>query len=334
MRTIIKTVIMLWAIMSAISAGAQDAPDASIERVTVGMYINDIQAIDMRTHSYGVDFYLWFRWNNPEINPVDGFEFMNTFDPEAHVQTMIYDEPQAQPDGSLYQIIRHQGLFSSKFPVAKYPFDHQLLLVAVEDAEDGADELVYVADADGLKLNPEITLPGYNIGTPQLNIRAKPYATAFGDLSEPDVAAYSRAEFIVPISRPAVSGVFKAFIPVFLIILSAAFALLLDPAHVEARIGLAITALLTLVAMQFTMLSNLPDVAYLTLLDQLYLASYMYILVVIAIVVYGTRTDEQGAIQGQKGATAKIISDGPPVAIITTGLYLIIVTLITIINLR
>jgi hypothetical protein len=314
-------------------AGAQDHSAAAPKEITVGMYINDIQAIDMRTNSYGVDFYLWFRWQDPETNPAEGFELMNTFDPEAHVETVIYDEPKVQPDGSLYQIIRHQGLFSSKFPVGKYPFDSQILLVSVEDAEEGADSYVYVPDTDGLKLNPEIVLPGYDIGKPRLNIRSKPYPTTFGDLAEPDVSSYSRAEFIVPITRPAVSGVFKAFVPVFLIILSAAFALLLDPVHVEARIGLAITALLSLVAMQFTMLSSMPEVAYLTLLDQLYLISYLYILVVIAFIVYATRIDEQGAIQGKKGNLAKITASGPPTAILVTGIYTVAVGLITALNL-
>jgi len=181
--------------------------------VTVGMYINDIQAIDMRTHSYGVDFYLWFRWDDQEIDPTQYYEFMNTFDPEAHVETVLYDEPQPQPDGSLYQIIRHQGLFTTKFPVGRYPFDSQSLIIALEDAEEGSETLQYVADADGLTLNPEIRLPGFAIGAPRLEVRDKAYPTTFGDLSEPDVGAYSRAEFIVPIQRPAVAGILKTFIP-------------------------------------------------------------------------------------------------------------------------
>lgn len=309
------------------------AAQEDVTRVTVGMYINDIQAIDMRTHSYGMDFYLWFRWDDQEIDPTKYFEFMNTFDPEAHVETVLYDEPQPQPDGSLYQIIRHQGLFTTKFPVGRYPFDSQALVIAVEDAEEGSETLQYVADSNGLTLNPEIRLPGFAIGTPRLEVRDKAYPTTFGDLSEPDVGAYSRAEFIVPIQRPAVAGVLKTFVPVLLIILCAAFSLLLDPEHVEARIGLAITALLTLVAMQFTMLSGLPEVAYLTMLDQVYLVSYLYILVVIGLVVRGTRIDEKGAIQGGQGALAKLAASGPRSALIVTGAYVLAILILVAINL-
>ncbi len=312
------------------SWGQGEAPD---KQVTVGMYINDVQAIDLRTHSYGVDFYLWFRWQGEDWNPVDGYELMNTFDPEGHVETLLYDEPQPQPDGSFYQIIRHQGLFSAKFPVNRYPFDSQSLLVVIEDAEEGSETLRYVADSEPLTLNDEIKLPGYMIGAPFVTVRDKPYQTAFGDLAEPDVSAYSRVEFILPITRPAASGILKTFIPVLLIVLAAAFALLLDPEHVEARIGLAITALLTLVAMQFTMQAGLPEVAYLTLLDQIYLLSYLYVLIVIGLVVRGTRIDEQGQIQGGDGSVAKLAKAGPKLAVSVTGLYVLAVLLTVAINL-
>lgn len=304
------------------------------KQVVVGMYVNDIQIVDLRTHSYAVDFYLWFRWSDPEINPAAGFELMNMFDPEGHVQSQLYDEPQAQPDGSLYQLYRHQGLFSSKFDVSDYPFDHQLLHVAVEDAEEGTGTLVYVADTQGLVMNPDITLPGYQIGDPRLHIFDKPYPTAFGDLAEPDISSYSRADFIIPIQRPVLSGLLKTFMPVFLIVLAAALSLLLDPTHVEARIGLSITALLTLVAMQFTMQAGLPEVAYLTLLDQIYLLSYLYVIVVIGLIVRGTRTDERGDIRGSAGGSLKLAEAGPRLATGVSTVYIVAILLTLFVNLN
>jgi len=320
-----------WACFAFLSLGLLlSARAEEPHRVTLGMYVNDIQTVDLTTYSYAVDLYLWFRWKDPQLDPVAQFEFMNTFDPESHVQTKLYDEPVPQPDGSLYQIVRHQGLFSAKFPLHDYPFDRQLLTVTVEDTTMTAGQLVYVADTEPLTVNGEIRLPGYKIGTARAEIRNKPYPTAFGDLSQPDQEPYSRAEFIIPISRPPVSGLLKTFVPVILIILSAAFALLLDPTHVEARIGLAITALLTLVAMQFTMLSGLPEVAYLTLIDQVYLASYLYILVVIGIVVQGTRVDQVGEMRGE--VHEAVPHPGRSICLSVTGGYLVVVGAIVWIN--
>lgn len=309
---------MIFAVIAMLQpARAQTAP----EEVTIGMFVNDVQLIDLPTNSYAMDVYLWFRWTNAEFDPASQFEFMNLFDPEGHVQTQIFDAPKPQPDGSLYQIIRHQGLFSHKFPIQTYPFDKQKLVLIVEDAEQGSAGLVYVPDTDVITVNPDIRLPGFRIGTASAKIAEKIYPTAFGDLAEPDATGYSRVTFEVPISRPVAAGILKTFVPVWLIMLAAVFALLLDPEHVEARIGLAITALLALVAMQFTMQGSLPEVAYLTLTDQIYLASYIYIISVIALIVRGTRTDERGLIRGKPGADSRAEHSGARLALMVTAVY-------------
>lgn len=306
---------------------------ADADKVVVGVYVNDVQAIDLRTHSYVVDLYLWFRWKNAETNPSETFEFMNTFDPEAHVEEMTYDEPQAQPDGSQYAILRHQGAFSAKFNVAKFPFDQHELIVAVEDAEYSILDQIYIPDDAPIVMNENIKLPGYIVGEPRLDLSENLYATNFGDLNEADQTVYSRAAVVIPLERPIMSGIIKSFLPIFLVVMSAALALLLDPAHVEARVGLTITALLALVALQFTATNSLPEVGYLLMIEQIYIASYLYILATIAIVVRGTRMDEQGAIQAGAGSLARLAERGVNTALILTAIYIFALIVILLINL-
>ena len=49
------------------AAAPEAVPAAPTEpdQVTVGVYINDIQQLDLQTHSYAMDFYVWLRWKNP-----------------------------------------------------------------------------------------------------------------------------------------------------------------------------------------------------------------------------------------------------------------------------
>jgi hypothetical protein len=57
----------------------------------------------------------------------------------------------------------------------------------MEDSISGADKQVYVPDPEGgVTINPEITLPGFRVGKPEMRITAKPYPTDFGDLADPD----------------------------------------------------------------------------------------------------------------------------------------------------
>jgi len=256
--------------------------------ILIGGYLNDVQTIDLVTHSYPGDIYIWFRWSDPEMAPLETFEFMNFYDPEAHIESTLYDEPQLMPDGSYYNIIRHQGQFSTSMPLARYPFDKQVLEFVVEDAEFGSEIVNYIADPQGFQINPDISLPGYVIGQPKLHIQPKPYNTIFGDLSNPETGSYSRAVFALPISRPLQTGLIKFILPIALILTCAGLALAVHPDHTDARIGLVITALLTLVALQITTSSALPEVGYLMLVDQVYILGYAMILFVLLRVVSGT----------------------------------------------
>jgi hypothetical protein len=252
------------------------------ERVTVGAHINDILEVDMRNHSYRLDMYVWFRWRDPSLRPWETAEFMNAFDPADHVRTPAYDVPQVMPDGSLHMVIRQQGKFSNKFPMHKFPFDRQLLVAAMEDSVDDVRGVVYITDrfekGGPISANPEIVLPGLMMERPRLEIRAFPYPTGFGDLTQETLQPYARASFIMPVVRPAASTAVKIFLPLGLVIFCAGLVFFVHPSYVEGRLGVTITALLTLVALQLTTSSGLPEVDYLLMTDKIYALSYLFII--------------------------------------------------------
>lgn len=298
---------------------AAPAPQGGPSTVKIGLYINDIQSIDLHNYSYVADVYVWFRDSDPEIIPGSTFEWMNMFAPDDHVQTATYETPQRQPDGSEYQVFRHQGPFAAKFSILTYPFDNHQLTIEIEDQQWDAGRLVY--EIDEIAMNPNIELPGFIIGKPSIEIVNKPYPTAFGDLANPNAAPYSRAVISIPISRPILSGVTKALLPVFIVVLVAAAALLLSPSHVEARVGLSITALLTLVALQFSAMASLPEVGYLLMIDQVYLASYGFVLLVVALLVMTTRQEDNAQVSG-----AEVVARGGPfTALLAVLLYAAII---------
>lgn len=306
---------------------APAAPSGPAE-VKVGMYINDIQSIDLHSYSFVADVYVWFRDKDAQIIPGKSFEWMNMFAPDDHVQTDIDPEPVPQSDGSAYQVFRHQGPFAAKFSVKTYPFDAHNLTIEIEDQEFAASRLLY--SVDQVAINPDISLPGFIIGEPTMEIRNSPYPTTFGDTDLAEPEAYSRAVVTVPISRPVVSGITKSLLPVFIVVLVAAAALLLKPEHIEARVGLSITALLTLVALQFSAQAGLPDVGYLLMLDQIYLASYGFVLLVVALLVM---TTGNAAEEKQLAAAHTIARGGALTAFLSIALYTAVIALILWLNL-
>lgn len=281
---------MLFVMLAVCGDAKAAAKEKEPEKVLVGAHINDVQEIDLQSHSYRLDLYVWFRWSDPTYEPYKSAEFMNAFEQEDHVRTPLYDEPQKMPDGSLYMIIRDQGKFSTKFPLQRYPFDRQNLIVTVEDSIYPAGELVYLPDPEtAISFNPGLYVPGFNIGKPALDISVFTYPTNFGDLREKGSSPYSRASFVVPVERPQLATGIKVFLPVALILFCTALVFFVHPAYIEGRLGVAITALLTLVALQLTTASTLPEVDYLLMTDKIYLLSYLFIIGTLTQVVRASR---------------------------------------------
>lgn len=269
-------------------AATSTATPAGPDEVIVGVYVNDIQQLDLQTHSYAMDFYVWMRWTNPDINPSATVEFMNPFQLWGHIPTPLYEEPQLLPDGQYYMAIRYQGQFNSKLPLEKYPFDNQSLLVEFEDNSTGASREIFVPDENAITLNPEMTLPGYILGTPTLTVASKAYPTNFGDTTLIDLEPYSRVTFAVPVHRPTVTYAIKIILPIFLIVICGGLVFFIHPSYVEGRIGMGISALLTLVVLQLTTNSQLPEVDYLMMIDVLYFVAYIYVVATLGQVVWTT----------------------------------------------
>lgn len=269
-----------------VTEAIQNAPKPGPEEVIVGAYINDIQQIDFKTNNYLIDLYVWFRWKSPDINPSKSMEFMNRFASDDNLREELTEEPEVLPDGSRYAIIRYQGLFSTKFHLEKFPFDTQNLTVVMEDTLASTSEQVYVPDGrTPVVIDPIITLPGFKVGTPVMTVKTNTYPTNFGDPTVGNAEPYSRIVLSIPVTRPVVAMSIKTFVPIILIVACALLVYFVRPSYVEGRIGLGITALLTLVAIQLTATSSLPDVDYLMMLDKLFLLAYLFIIIALARVV-------------------------------------------------
>lgn len=288
--------VVLAGLVTPATSGAQSTSTAAPERVEVGAYVNDVQSIDLKLHSYAVDLYLWFRWTDRTIDPTETLEFINPSELWGHARTKNYPEPVVLPSGQLYQVVRVQGRFSKKLPLYDYPFDHQTLVVAFEDALWETSRLSFATSAADVTLNPELSLPGFRIDAPTIEARRFDYPTNFGDLRQTSKNVFSRVAVTIPIFRPTATYSVKLLLPVFCVVLCAALMLMLRPDHVDARIGIGITSLLTIVALQITTNEDLPEVDYLVLMDKVYIGAYLYVAIGLAVVVYTTRLLDGAAI--------------------------------------
>jgi hypothetical protein len=266
-------------------------------KVTVGAYVNDIQAINLREHSYAADVYLWFRWTDKSISPHETVEMLNPNELWGHVTDKIYEEPVQLPNGELYQVLRIQGRFSRKFFFDNYPFDRQELTIEFEDSANETNRMLYVADESPVAINPRLKLPGFRVSPPELHIEEFCYPTTFGDTRRTESHCYSRVQVSVPIHRPALTTSIKLLLPVFCVVLGASIMLRLRVNYVDARIGTGITALLTVVAIQLASNDTMPNVDYLVMMDKIHLCAYGYVLAGLGVVLATIRRADRGDVE-------------------------------------
>ena len=271
--------------LAALALGLWPAAAGAGEQVVIGAYVNDIQALDLRTHSYAVDVYVWFRWKDEAIDPSQSIELVNGYELWGHTRTYDYpDAPRVLPSGERYQVLREQGRFSKKLLLTSYPFDSQVLIVELEEPALESDAVGFVPDTQPISLNPRLIIPGFEVGEPRLVIERHQYPTDFGDHAA-GKAHFSRIRIEIPIRRPIVTYGVKFLLPILCVVLCAALMFLFSPKYVESRAGIGITSLLTIVALQITLNEDLPEIDYLVLIDKIYLVAYLFVIGGLAVVV-------------------------------------------------
>jgi hypothetical protein len=277
---------LLMLLMSALALGAEPScprfEKGKPEGVVVGVYINQIAAIDVKANTFLADFYFWLRWSG-EKDPTQSMEMVNAVEPWSFYKEAVYkdddgkEKPDVLPDGCKFQQYHVQGRFAHPFDLSAYPLDHQEVTIRLEDSRFITDELYYVADAKDARVDPAIQIPGWQIRDSGGEVLQHNYATPMGDPRLSGLPC-SQYRYTLRLGRPLVGYLSKTLVPIAFVILITMLIFFVSPRYFEGRIGLAVTTLISAVALQLTTSADLPQAGYLVLIDKLYNLSYAVIL--------------------------------------------------------
>ncbi len=231
----------------------------------VGVYLRDVTRFDQRNGTFDVDMEAWVKW-------------LGDFDPGilriANESDLNRDDLGTEDDhGWHVRRWRLRGTLRGEFPLQRFPFDDQALGVEFELPErDGT----LIPDLTGSGMESHFSITGWNY-SPHFRPRTArlEYPSDLGSLQhEGRDTIVHRVRFEVTLRRPVITVALKLFLPLVLILLVALLALLLPAELIDARSGIGVTALLACFAFQFSVASTIPDVAYLTIADALFLVAY------------------------------------------------------------
>lgn len=263
------------------------------EVVTVGFYPINVYAVDPSSSTFMYDGYIWMRWNG-DIDPTETMELVNAVDKSSISKEFLFDEPQIMPNGSKYQIMRVESQLYKPFSLSNFPLDSHHLSVIIEDSLSGINQLVYKIDKDDTKFGPSLAIAGWKLTGWDSESFVNDYASNFGDVgSDVQASKFAQLSFNLNITRPESYFIWKLLLPLVVVLCGAWIALLLNPVLTETRAALPASALLTTVFLQQSYNGALPETGGLVLLDKIYVAAYILIVVTLARVIIKSRDVEQ-----------------------------------------
>jgi len=305
---ILAAVLILTVCLTILTLQVEAQTDATAKEgpvhVQAGVWIINVQKIDLSASTYRLDFYLWFNFNPSQINAtnVSQFEFING-------QPSI-----KQIDGNeSYLEYRVTGDFLKTFDFSMYPFESHDLTIELEHSNLASDSLVYDIDPTS-NMEPTASVAGWNLGSLQTQVVTHSYSDQ----------AFSRPVFTVNLSRPIISGLIKDVLPIAIITAISLLAFVMSAEDYSQKMALGITTLLSATAFHLSLLSGIPPTGYLTFADRMMIAVYILFLFNIGSAVYLmklSRADKKQQATSYNKKAQKIL----PILIVVLAIMIILI---------
>ena len=227
---------------------------------------------NIRDSSYvlQVDTADWYLWNdNKKIKQVEFFSLPEEEQFKIEEQSEIFYN-----ENSAHVTYKSESVYKIKnnFNLVSFPFDSQKLeIFIVNNISDLSTYEMYTSfwslvKAEEFKNNNDIQ--GWDIKN--LELKYDQYLDPITQL------IFDGVKMEIEIERKSIYYLFKIILPIILILIICWSSVWIDPKEIESRLTITIVCLLSLIAYNFVIDSELPKLEYLTVMDYIILVSYIY----------------------------------------------------------
>jgi hypothetical protein len=253
-------------------------PSVGASECSVGVYLLSLSDVSLQDGTCVADFWVWFRWRNAEINPLETIEVI-----DGTIDSKTGESMKMLKNGFQYACHRVRATLRQKWDVSRFPLDEQRIVIALEDAVLEAGEMILIADQPGSRVSPAVSVPGWSLGSFAVRTQTQAYETNYGDTDLPPGASaeYSRLIVTLDLFRPGMGLFFKLFTGLFVAVGIALVSMAVRPTDLDPRFGLPVGAMFASIASQYVIASVLPATSEFTLADQLHVLAVGVIFLVL-----------------------------------------------------
>jgi hypothetical protein len=296
--------------------------------VRVGITVRNLIAIDEVKETWQLAGLLESRWQDPRLRfhskwagavfrdlPATlwkpDLEFANEVVPTNFRFVDFY----ALPDGTVEYAQAFTATLSTSLDLRRFPFDSQALPLIVQASGDDLDRTILKPDREHIAL-PKRSYVRLSQWSP-LSVSDR-METVAGSASHA-----SAVDFDLNVRRSPNSYVFKFIVPLLLLVIISwvTFWLSHEEFKTKDQLSSAISTLLIIVAFNVTASLLLPKTEYVTYIDALLFACFIFVMISIATVV-GTHFVQAGRSQEAALRVRRLAGIALPVAFVVTQVVL------------
>ncbi len=259
-------------------------PDLPTE-IVASVAVTDLLDVDDAGQQLNIDMFVTLEWIDERLAELAGcrvplsevwrprIRLMNSSNlrqaaRNAQNQVAIHE------GGRVEYIQRFTGFISSYHNLRDFPFDKHSFRIDMGAARDGAHQIAFLADDDNTWISDRLNIEGWDVTGVSLSVQ--PFYWRANTLD------FSVVSLQIEASRNPEFYVYRVLLLLVIVVAMSWVIFWVPPEKYEFQIGLGATSMLTIIAFNLALSSQLPPVGYLTILDKI--ISWSIFLVLMAIV--------------------------------------------------
>jgi hypothetical protein len=256
------------------------------------VFVLDIDDINGAQQSFAANVYIHLRWHDPRLAHTGtysrSFPLEAVWNPQVIVanqqgilRTSLPRDVKVTPEGMAHYHQRYTGALSQPLQLSKFPLDEHQFTIQFSAVGYSTEEIEFipekVTDSDGLVsgegmvgggIADELSLPDWKL------LKYKSTVHAYRPVREIENAGFA-FEFVA--RRHFLYYLWQVVVPLTVVVFMSWAAFWIDPSQSGTQIGVATSAVLSLIAFRFVLGDLLPRLPYMTRLDYYTLGSTLLV---------------------------------------------------------
>lgn len=251
---------------------AAGAEAQHVDTCRVGIYILSLYDLDFPNNSFSTDFWMWALYRSDSLDPLKSVEVTNA---KSSDFAMASTE---KKKGINWGAQKCKATIRQNWDIRDFPFDRQVLRIAIEDADSDTSSLIYLPDSAQSRIDSRVALDGWKISRLRFVREDARYNTNYGDPELSTSSTYPAVVAYIELSRDGVGLFFKLFTGVYVAFSMCMMVFFFDESETSSRFSLLVGAMFAAVGNKYIVDSFLPLSVGFTLVDRVHVITFIYIL--------------------------------------------------------